>query len=209
MSLEERLWALALVFTAAFVVLGVLVASTHALARLDLAATIFRGQATATAALFTLTGRAIPLVAIGVLSLLVFYAFKKPLWVPLAILASQLISQGAVELVKTVFSRARPDDWLIRHDLGFSFPSGHATTAIVFFGTWLLLVMVLPIDRPIKFAIAALLLVWIVGIDWSRMALGAHYLSDVLGGTLFGCAWTCALLALLIRLRVPIPWIQT
>lgn len=208
MSLEARLWAFSLIFAAAFVVLGVLVASTHALARLDLAAVGVRGQATATAAIFTLSGRAIPLVVLGLLSLLAFLVFRQPLWIPVAIFASQLASQGAVELVKHVFARARPDDWLLTHDLGFSFPSGHATTAIVFFGTWLLVVMVLPTDRPIKFVLAAALLAWMIGIDWSRMALGAHYLSDVLGGTLFGCAWTTALLALLLRLRIPIPWLH-
>jgi undecaprenyl-diphosphatase len=208
-TLEARLWTLAVLFAAAFFILAILVTSTHALNRLDAAGLVLRGQSTGLAAIFTLSGRALPLLGLGLLSVLLFFALRQPLWVPLAIFASQLVSQGAVELVKHIFSRARPDDWLVTHDLGFSFPSGHATTAIVFFGMWLLVVMVLPIDRPLKFALAGILLVWMIGIDWSRIALGAHYISDVLGGTLFGSAWTCALLALLLRLRIPIPWLTT
>jgi len=209
MALEARLWTFALIFAAAFILLGILVAYTHALDRIDVAASsMMRGQATATAAIFTLSGRAIPLLVLGLLSMVAFFAFERPLWIPPAIFASQIVSQGAVVLVKSLVARTRPDDWIVTHDLGFSFPSGHATTAIVFFGTWLLVVAVLPIDRPIKLAIAALLIIWMVGIDWSRIALGAHYLSDVLGGTLFGCAWTCTLLALLLRFGVQLPWVR-
>jgi len=201
-SLEARLWMLAVVFAAAFVILAILVVSTSAISRIDVAAGVLRGHATATAALFTLSGRAIPLLGLGLLSMLLFIAFKRPLWIPPAIFASQIVSQGAVEGIKHLLARTRPDDWLVTHEIGFSFPSGHAATAIVFFGAWLLVVAALPMDRPLKFALIGLLLVWMLGIDWSRLALGAHYLSDVLGGTLFGCAWLSALLALCLRLRI-------
>ena len=203
--IETRLWILAAVFLTLFAVLGVLVTSTHALARVDAVAAVLRGYATGVAAMFTLTGRALPLLLLGAFSVVVFLLLKKPLWIPLTIFASQLASQGAVEFaIKPIFARVRPTDWIVTHDHGFSFPSGHSTTAIVFFGAWLLVVLFIPIARPLKFSLAALLLVWMIGIDWSRLALGAHFLSDVLGGTLFGCAWVSALLALVTRLRLPL-----
>jgi membrane-associated phospholipid phosphatase len=40
-----------------------------------------------------------------------------------------------------------------------------------------------------------------IGVGWSRVALAAHYASDVLGGALFGSAWMCALVALVLHLR--------
>jgi membrane-associated phospholipid phosphatase len=51
--------------------------------------------------------------------------------------------------------------------------------------------------ESIKIALVALLAFWIAGIGWSRLALGAHYPTDVIGGTLFGVAWACATWAML------------
>ncbi len=47
--------------------------------------------------------------------------------------------------------------------------------------------------------VVAVLLVCAVGIPWSRLALGAHYLTDVAGGLLLGAAFLCAALAVILR----------
>ena len=67
---------------------------------------------------------------------------------------------------------------------GKSFPSGHAMTAVVAFG---LLVVLVP--RRFKIAAAAVGVVAVLVVSYSRLALGVHYLSDVLGGWLLGAAW--------------------
>ncbi|HEV2907661.1 MAG TPA: phosphatase PAP2 family protein, partial [Candidatus Eremiobacteraceae bacterium] len=118
-------------------------------------------------------------------------------WVGIGVLLSEAASQGVIELIKLVFQRARPDYWIVYHESGFSYPSGHASTAIVFFGSWLLIVLMSPLPKAVRYASGAIILAWMVGIDWSRLALGAHYATDVLGGTLFGIAWVGALLAVL------------
>lgn len=51
------------------------------------------------------------------------------------------------------------------------------------------------LPQTLKLPLAGLLMLWALGVDWSRLALGAHYFSDVFGGTLFGTAWLCALIA--------------
>lgn len=92
-------------------------------------------------------------------------------------------------LVKLAVGRARPvfaDP--ITHAFGKSFPSGHATTSFICYGA--VVVAVLPfvaprVRRPLVVAAAVL----VVGIGFSRLALGVHFLSDVLGGYVLGAAW--------------------
>jgi undecaprenyl-diphosphatase len=203
MSTEARLWLLAITFVAAFAVLGIVVA-TYSLSRIDLRATTFRGQLTNAAIIFTRSGRAMPLLGFACISVLIYAFLGRPILVPLGVIGSQVASQTIVEIVKRFFRRARPAAWLHRQELGLSYPSGHATTAVVFFGAWFLIAFHVPLPALLKILLCAWLLVWMIGIDWSRMALGAHYFSDILGGTLFGCAWMCALFALLLHYHIPL-----
>lgn len=194
------LWGLSIALFLAFFFLGTFV-STRPLTRIDIDGARVRGAFPELALLFTRSGRGLPLLAIGALATLGFYLLKKPLWIPLGVSVSQLLSQGFVELLKRRFSRERPYDWLARRERGLSYPSGHATTAIVFFGGWLLALAEVPMPPGIGFVVGAALAAWMIGIGWSRVALGAHYPTDVFGGILFGSAWMCAILAMLLRLR--------
>ncbi len=187
-----RLDIAALALFAAFVALGMLV-SRRPLTRLDAEAVYFRGQATRIALLFTLSGRSRALTAACVLAIAIFALLRLPLGIPLIIAGSQLVSQLIVELCKMFFKRMRPDYWLVGREAGHSYPSGHATTAVVFFIGWALVVALSPLGGGVKTALIAALTVWSLGIIWSRLALGAHYLTDVTGGALFGAAWLCAL----------------
>lgn len=79
---------------------------------------------------------------------------------------------------------------------GFSFPSGHAQSAMV--GYALLLILVVPTLGPVWRRVAVLLAVLMVmGIGFSRVALGVHYVSDVLAGYVLGAAWVAAVAAVL------------
>ncbi len=92
-------------------------------------------------------------------------------------------------LVKVAVDRPRPvlvDPVAVAG--GRSFPSGHAMSSTVVYGA--LLLVFLPVIarrlRPVAVAAAALL---VGAICFTRLALGVHYLSDVLGGVVLGLAW--------------------
>ncbi|MEO6836055.1 MAG: phosphatase PAP2 family protein [Candidatus Tumulicola sp.] len=203
MTLEMRLWLIAAASLCAFFLLGFSVVHAPSLWSVDVGASALRGRVIPLALVFTTSGRALPLLAVAIAGIVIVAIARANVIVSVAIFASQLLSQGAVELLKHVFRRSRPDAWFINRDLGFSYPSGHATTAIVFFGSWLVFVLMSPLPKVPKIIMATALAVWMAGVDWSRVALGAHYPTDVFGGTLFGVAFACALWALLLHFHYP------
>jgi undecaprenyl-diphosphatase len=71
---------------------------------------------------------------------------------------------------------------------GNSFPSGHALDATVFYGVMLLVFLPI-IPRRLRRLIIGLVVALVVMIGVSRVALGVHYPSDVIGGWLLGVAW--------------------
>jgi membrane-associated phospholipid phosphatase len=173
----------------AFWVLGCALSRAPAPWPVDLRARALVGQATELAAVFTLTGRAYALTAFAVAAFVAIVALHGDLIIASAICVAQACSQGVAEVAKRRFRRKRPDDWIFHEELGFSYPSGHASTAAVFFGSWLIYAATFVSSHREAIVVVVLLALWIVGIDWSRLALGAHYPTDVAGGTLFGCGW--------------------
>ncbi len=103
--------------------------------------------------------------------------------VALAILGTAL----AVKLGKTTFRRARPEgtwgDWYRRTD-PHAFPSGHAARGA------LIAVLAFALGPPWLGAITA---AWAVLVALSRVALGVHYVSDIVAGALLGVG--CGLIA--------------
>jgi membrane-associated phospholipid phosphatase len=176
--------------------LGLLVAR-HRPTLLDVQALRLRGHGTPAAVLFTRSGYWPTLCALAIVLFGISFFTHTAVLFAMLLGLTQLLSQAAVEGVKAVFRRIRPDDWLYHQELGFSYPSGHATTAVVFFGGIELFVWSVPLPQPVRLAAAALTGVWMAGIPWSRMVLSAHHGTDVLGGIVFGTAWLCALAVVL------------
>ncbi|GIF09147.1 phosphatase PAP2 family protein [Actinoplanes siamensis] len=91
--------------------------------------------------------------------------------------------------LKTLVGRVRPVvDSPVAHAPGNSFPSGHALGSMVVYGMLALVLLPAVRDRWKPWFLGLLgLIVALVGV--SRIALGVHYLSDVLAGWLLGIAW--------------------
>ncbi|MDO1448100.1 phosphatase PAP2 family protein [Rhodocytophaga aerolata] len=95
----------------------------------------------------------------------------------------------SVRYGKLIFHRVRPADVGFYEETNFSFPSGHSTTAMVLFGmlTYFLMRNSHSRKQRLLYFLMGLLLVLLVG--FSRIYLGVHFLSDVLGGYLLGATW--------------------
>ena len=118
-------------------------------------------------------------------------------WLVLTVAGSAI----ANSLVKAVAGRTRPSTaGLETRAHGFAFPSGHTQAATVTYVAVVLVVgwaMGRP-DRWLRQASCVAVVVLVAAVGVSRILLGAHWPSDVLGGWLLGSAWVTAATALLV-----------
>lgn len=103
-------------------------------------------------------------------------------------LAVSVLGAGATALVvKEVVGRARPARaFQAYQEIGLSFPSGHATLAASFYGFLIYLAWRMLPPGWVRTTAVSILALLIAAIAFSRLYLGVHYLSDVLGGLLLG-----------------------
>src|SRR3954469_22471822 len=130
-------------------------------------------------------GVLIPLVVMVIVLLLIRRRPRLALYLAVTGLGAMLLDPS----LKTLVGRVRPvvgDP--IAHGGGNSFPSGHTLGATIVYGMLTLVFLSLAKGRwrGWLMGVAAVL---IVAIGLSRIALGVHFLSDVLGGWLLGLAW--------------------
>ena len=136
-------------------------------------------------------GSALIMIIITVLSLPLLKNKKQTLFIAINLISSAAINTG----LKMIFHRQRPLDMLI-NETGYSYPSGHSFVSIVFYGFIIYLIINSKIEKKKKYIITGLLSLLILTIGTSRIYLGVHYPSDVLGGFAGG------LLYLLIFIKI-------
>jgi len=106
-----------------------------------------------------------------------------PLWVCLG--GSYLTTT----MGKIILYRQRPIEIGAYDEIFYSFPSGHAVISVAFFGfiTYFLLQYIGAWRNRLNISFAVIMLIAAIG--FSRLYLGAHFLSDVIGGYLLGMLW--------------------
>ena len=155
---------------------GVLFNALGASRPLGLAVTWFGNHATLTAAV-VLTALALVLA--------------RRYWAALRVVFASGVGGLVVRGLKEVFERARPLEQVVPA-AGYSFPSGHAFGATVFYGMLIYLVFRFTKRRWAR-ALAVALGVLVIGaVGLSRVYLNVHYLTDVVAGWLSGSAWLVA-----------------
>ena len=105
-------------------------------------------------------------------------------------ICATLLSGVISSALKIIINRPRPTEDLVRiigETKRQSFPSGHVLFYVLFFGFMLMLMYYLKsIPKTFRLIVATISLFFILIIPFSRVYLGAHWFTDVLGGFLFG-----------------------
>jgi undecaprenyl-diphosphatase len=121
----------------------------------------------------------------------VVFAFYLKGWKLSAVLLSVSTIGGALLtfVLKAVFERARPELFDSGYTASsYSFPSGHATVAVGFYGA-LTLILAYHLRGFARWAVAACGVALVLLIGFSRLYLGVHYPTDVLAGFLAAPLW--------------------
>ena len=136
--------------------------------------------------LVTTAGSTTWVVAASLVVLLAQFLARRP-WLGVAAAATIGLASLGEHLVKEVVRRVRPDLLPpIVVEPGYSFPSGHATLSMVAYGIIAVLVARSRLARGVRWLAVGCLALLVVLVGVSRIYLGVHYPSDVLGGWLGG-----------------------
>jgi undecaprenyl-diphosphatase len=145
----------------------------------------------------TFCGNTLTLVVAGTGAAATFWLTRRR-WAAL-LSAATLLGLPLNMLIKELVGRPRPEEGVVAVLLpvvGLSFPSGHAMISVMVYGFVALMAWVhIPRKKPRLYSTAGFAAL-AVGISLSRVYLGAHWLSDVIGG------WTAGLFFLLILAEI-------
>lgn len=93
------------------------------------------------------------------------------------------------QVLKRILQRPRPTEFRIIEETGYSFPSGHSMVSMAFYGYLIYLIYKYIKNKYVKCISIVLLSILICSIGISRIYLGVHYTSDVLGGFLISVSY--------------------
>jgi undecaprenyl-diphosphatase len=174
--------ALLLLMVAAIVVLGAAVTVSATVGRFDFAVAVI-----------------LLVTAIGLAGLAAVRHWHGFMTLALSVAATELV----VHAVKVLVERPRPpEEEALTQAAGFSFPSGHAATAVAVYAVLALVVGRRCCDRTrVILAVVGALIV--LGIGASRVYLGVHYPTDVIAGWLTGGALALGSWLIATRVRLP------
>jgi membrane-associated phospholipid phosphatase len=139
-----------------------------------------------------------PLAVVAVVVLLIVRQRWLALFVALSVIGASVLSV----LAKDVIERDRPPlDIRLQHSVSYSFPSGHSTQAAATYFAFAIAVTVLSESRALRTIawLVAALIVFSVGV--SRIYLGMHWVTDVLGGWMLGSLCAAGLAVALAPLK--------
>ncbi len=148
-----------------------------------------------TGAAITITTLANKYVIIGLcLLLLIIPRTRMTFGVPLS--AGALGTMLLNSLVKHLVQRSRPEVLHLVTEHGYSFPSGHYITSMFFYGLAIWLVWRYVDNQTVKWILTALLAIPMLLIGPTRIYLGVHFPTDVLG------AWCLAIAAIVLEIEI-------
>lgn len=102
-----------------------------------------------------------------------------------------IISAGLIGLFKNMIKRDRPTKNRLVKEKGYSYPSGHTFSGVCFYGFLVFIIwnLGMPLYLQIFITFALIILMIIIGI--SRIYLGVHYFTDVIGAFFISSCYLC------------------
>lgn len=131
------------------------------------------------------------IILLTAVAFLFLFKYKEKIAAFWLLINAALIQGLGNTLLKLFFNRPRPSVEHLVYAGGTSFPSGHAMGSMLFYGTFILLMPKFIQNTKLRLIIQFLLGLLILLIGTSRIYLGVHYPTDILGGFLMGAAWLC------------------
>ncbi len=128
---------------------------------------------------FTFLGSTLFITILCVLSLL----FKKYRF---SIVPNTLIAVGVSQALKRIICRPRPVGIALIEETGYSFPSGHSMVSFAFYGFIIYLIYKSKLNKYLKILLILSFSLIILNIGLSRIYLGVHHTTDVIGGYALG-----------------------
>ncbi|MHB8061084.1 MAG: phosphatase PAP2 family protein [Ruminiclostridium sp.] len=127
-------------------------------------------------------------IVLALILIVAFYRKEKFSFYTSMIVINIILSSLLNEGIKYIFHRNRPDILKLIDIGGYSFPSGHSMVSMSFYG-FLIYLCCKNYKTKWKYLIISLLAILILLVGLSRIYLGVHYASDVLGGFTLGILW--------------------
>lgn len=151
---------------------------------------------------FTYIGTIRFIAILSIFVLFILYGVLKLRMEVLIYLAVVFSTPMLNRLLKLVFHRERPDLYRLIEIGGYSFPSGHAMNAFSFYGVLIFLFLRQNPSRVGRAAVTMIGIFMIIAIGTSRIYLGVHYPSDIIGGYLASGFWIVTIIWMLQRYQV-------
>ena len=123
-----------------------------------------------------------------ILTIILFILIKNKK-IGVSIFSNLAIITALNQLLKNILQRPRPTEYRILEETGYSFPSGHSMISMAFYGYLIYLIYKYVKNKYVKWTSMVLLSLLICSIGISRIYLGVHYTSDVLGGFLISISY--------------------
>lgn len=136
--------------------------------------------------IITNIGGTIIITVVTILSLFIFRNKKINICIILNLLGIFILNNV---LIKNIIARGRPSGINIIEENGYSFPSGHTAISTVVYGYLIYLIYNYVSNKKLKYVLISILSIIILVVGLTRIYLGVHYTSDVLGGYLLGISY--------------------